>query len=143
MQTEQAVVHSGTTAIEVALASFNSACWQTPTMLSRLSDYDSISFWLNAGASAPQDLRFLLYNGSDIVAKVDLATAYGAPLPASSWIHLVISLSDLPAEVGLPDPSRFDDMVIRTYTTGSGNDRFFIDDVVLIGADIFKDGFDG
>jgi hypothetical protein len=145
-QAEQDTVHSGTTAIGVTIADFNSACWQASAPLSRLSDYDSISLWVNAGSSAPQDLRFLLYSGMDIIGKIDLVAVYGAALPASTWIPLRISLSDLPPDSGStpPDPSVFDDIVIRTYTTGAGGpDRFFVDDVVLIGADIFKDGFDG
>jgi hypothetical protein len=145
-QAEQDTVHSGTTAIGVTLADFNSACWQSPATLSRLSDYDSISLWVNASPSAPQDLRFLLYSGADIIGKIDLVTVYGAPLPASTWIPLRISLAALPADSSAtpPDPNVFDDIVIRTYTTGAGGaDRFFVDDVVLIGADIFKDGFDG
>jgi hypothetical protein len=146
-QAEQDTVHNGTTAIGVTLANFNSACWQASAPLSRLSDYDSISLWVNAGPSAPQDLRFLLYSGADfIIGKIDLVTVYGAPLPASKWIHLRISLADLPPDPSStpPDPTVFDDIVIRTYTTGSGGpDRFFVDDVVLIGAEIFKNGFDG
>lgn len=142
---EQDTVHSGTTAIGVTLGDFNSACWQAPAALSRLSDYDSISLWVNAGPSAPQDLRFLLYSDGEIVGKIDLVAVYGAPLPASMWIPLRISLSDLPLDSGAPpDASLFDDIVIRTYTNGAGGaDRFFVDDVVLIGADLFEDGFDG
>ncbi|MBO9664570.1 hypothetical protein [Dokdonella sp.] len=142
---EQDTVHSGTTAIGVTLADFNSVCWQAPAVLSRLNDYRSISLWVNAGPSAPQDLRFLLYRGEDIVAKIDLVTVYGAPLPASTWIPLRISLSDLVPDPNAPaDPSLFDDVVIRTYTMGAGGaDRFFVDDVVLLGTDIFEDGFDG
>lgn len=144
-QAEQDTVHSGTTAIGVTLADFNSVCWQAPAALSRVSGYSSISLWVNAGQSAPQDLRFLLYSGGDIVAKIDLVAVYGAALPASTWIPLRISLSDLTPEPGAPaDPTLFDDIVIRTYTTGTGGaDRFFVDDVVLIGSDLFEDGFDG
>ncbi|MEO7323624.1 MAG: hypothetical protein ABIW82_02220 [Dokdonella sp.] len=142
---DHVTVHSGTAAIGVVVADFNSACWQAPAAVSRLGDYDSISFWVNAGSSAPQDLRFLLYSGIDIVGKIDLVTVYGAPLPASTWVFVRISLSDLPADPNStpPQPTTFDDIVIRTYTSGGASDRFFVDDVVLIGADIFKNGFDG
>lgn len=55
----------------------------------------------------------------------------------------------MPVRAVLPDappadPDPFDGIVIRTCTTGAGGvDRFFVDDVVRIGADIFKNGFDG
>lgn len=99
---EQSTVHSGTTAIGVGtFSSPSSACWQTPATFSRLNDYDSISFWVNAGPSATQDLAFLLYNGYDIIGEIDLVTVYGAPLPASTWIPLRISLSDLPRDRAL------------------------------------------
>jgi len=143
-QAEQDTVHSGTTAIGVTIGNFNSTCWQAPSSLSRTRDYDTISLWVNAGFSAPQDLRFLIYGSGEIIGKIDLVTAYGAPLPAATWIPLRISLADLTAEPPPTDPDLFDDIVIRTYSTGSGGaDRFFVDDVVLIGADIFEDSFEG
>ncbi|MBA8888693.1 hypothetical protein FHW12_002926 [Dokdonella fugitiva] len=144
-QAEQDTVHSGTTAIGVTIADFNSTCWQAPSSLSRQSDYDAISLWVNVGSfTAPQDLRFLIYGNGEIIGKVDLVTVYGGPLPAATWIPLHISLADLPADAPPADPEHFDDIVIRTYSTGLGGaDRFFVDDVVLIGADIFKDGFEG
>jgi len=144
-QAEQDTVHSGTTAIGVTIADFNSTCWQASSPLSRRSDYDAISLWVNVGSfTAPQDLRFLIYGNGEIIGKIDLVTVYGGPLPAATWIPLHISLADLPADAPPADPEHFDDIVIRTYSTGSGGaDRFFVDDVVLIGADIFKDGFEG
>jgi hypothetical protein len=143
-QLEQDTVHSGTTAMGITIANFNSTCWQAPSSLSRVHDYDTISLWVNAGFSAPQDLRFLIYGNGEIIGKVDLVAVYGGPLPAATWIPLRISLADLPVDVPPTDPDLFDDIVIRTYSTGMGGaDRFFVDDVVLIGADIFKDGFEG
>lgn len=143
-QAQQDIVHSGTTAIGVAIGNFHSVCWQAPAPLSRLSDYDAISLWVNAGFSAPQDLRFLIYGNGEIIGKIDLVTVYGGPLPPATWIPLRISLPDLPADAVPADPEHFDDIVIRTYSIGAGGaDRFFVDDVVLIGADIFKDGFGG
>ena len=142
--TEQDTVHSGTTAMGVTIANFNSTCWQAATPLSRVSDYDAISLWVNAGFSAPQDLRFLIYGNGEIIGKIDLVTVYGGPLPAATWIPLRIALPGLPADAPPTDADHFDDIVIRTYSSGMGGaDRFFVDDVVLIGADIFKSGFDG
>lgn len=144
-QAEQDTVHSGTTAIGVTVADFNSTCWQAPSSLSRWSDYDAISLWVNVGfITAPQDLRFLIYGNGEIIGKIDLVTVYGGPLPAGTWVPLRISLADLPPDSPPADPEHFDDIVIRTYSTGTGGaDRFFVDDVVFIGADIFKDGFEG
>lgn len=143
-QLEQDTVHSGTSAIGVTIANFNSICWQAPTSLSRVRDYDAVSLWVNAGFSAPQDLRFLIYGNGEIIGKIDLVTVYGGPLPAATWIPLRISLADLPVDAPPTDPEHFDDIVVRTYSNGAGGaDRFFVDDVALIGADIFEDGFDG
>ncbi|MEO7326803.1 MAG: hypothetical protein ABIW82_18425 [Dokdonella sp.] len=143
MSLQQSVVHSGTTAAVVSMQNFNAASWQAPTTYSTASDYDGISFWLFDGlSSGTQDLALLLYNTDNvIVGKIDLAVAYGAPLPYATWINVRIPLNNLPNPQNVPDPTLFNNIVIRTYS-GSGNNYFFIDDVALIGADIFKNGFE-
>jgi len=145
MSLEQVVVHSGTTAAGVLVGDFNGASWQAPATYSTLTDYDTLSFWLHdgiPGGSGPQDLAFLLYNSDDvIVGRIDLVVAYGAPLPQATWFNLRIPLNGLPNPSGAPDPTRFNNITIRTYSNNQSQ-RFFVDDVVLIGADIFKSGFE-
>jgi hypothetical protein len=144
MSLEQSLVHSGTTAATVVAQNFNGAAWLAPMTYSTLSDYDTISFWLydGFGGVGPQDLAFLLYNSDDaIVGKVNLVDVYGAVLPQNVWINLLVPLNGLSNPSSVPDQTHFNTLVIRTYTTNSSQ-RFFIDDVQLIGADIFKDGFE-
>lgn len=141
MSLENVDVHSGSEAAMVRIQDFNGASWQAPDTYSTISDYDGISFWIKDPSGDAQDLAFLLYNSADeIVGKITLADAYGA-LPAGVWVNVHIRFSDLANTSEISDTTHFDNVVIRTYH-GAGNTFFFVDDVALTGADIFKNGFD-
>lgn len=141
MSLETGDVHSGTVAVYVVFQDFNAASWQAPSTYSTTSDYDGISFWVDYPSGETQDLAFLLYNGAgDIVGRIDLAAAYGT-LPTNTWVNVRVPFNSLTVPVGTSDPDHFDNIVIRTYH-GAGTTHFFVDDVALTGADIFKDGFD-
>jgi hypothetical protein len=65
-----------------------------------------------------------------------------AAMGPNTWVHVHVPFDALANTSGALDTTHFTDVVLRTYH-GVGNQHFFVDDVTLVGAEIFGDGFEG
>ena len=136
---ETDVVHSGTKAIAAAKTDNNGAGWAPPTTFSTVADYDSISFWVNAGDMQTTQTSLAIYDAETNPHYLHLEDVYGAPLPVNTWIpfHILFSspfFSSPPATVQM--------FCLLNHSSGGQTEYFYLDDVALTGADIFKNGFD-
>ena len=131
-------VHSGSASIRFTPEAFDAVSWCTP--LTSTVDVAGISFWVNGGASGGQDLElaFALLGGAQ--AQASLATLYGAPLPADTWVQINASFDAAPMQYA----GNFDQFWILS-NTGTVQPDVYIDDVSLLGRTpnaIFANGFE-
>jgi len=120
-------------------ASVAVASWAAPAAYSTLSDYDGISFWI-FGPDGSEAIDLVLYSGDDLVGYASVADMYGAPIPAATWIHLQLSFSSNLFNPSGLNATTFTDIAFRFHSAGDGS--FLLDDIVLTGADIFKNDFE-
>jgi hypothetical protein len=134
--------HTGTASIGIQDHVGVAFGWCPTAAYSIASDYDGISFWVNGGTQGGENVVLALANSSSTVVSATLAALYGAPLPINTWVH--IQSSFFSPVFSYPDAAvTFNSIAFYVYSTaGSGNDFFFLDDIALIGVDIFKNGFE-
>jgi hypothetical protein len=136
------VVHGGTIAVAGNNDPTSVASWLAPATYSTLSDYDGVSFWVNGGNDGSEDITVVLYNVDGLVGSVSMADLYGAPIPINTWIHLQADFASALFNPGGGNPTTFTDIAFRCHSSGGPSSFFFLDDIALTGADIFKNGFD-
>jgi hypothetical protein len=140
---ETTVVHGGTTAIALSKLDNNGIGWATPSTYSASSDYDSLSFWVNAG-DTPTTLTSLAIDDSSFDRHfLHLEDLYGGPLPANTWIHLQVPFSSpfFITAFSTP-PESVTAVCIINHSSGTQTTFLYVDDVTLRGADIFRNGFE-
>jgi hypothetical protein len=139
---ETVTVHSGTTAILIPRSFDNTgAGWLAPTSDSASSDYDGISFWLNAGSDPSTLTSLAVYDAENTPHFMHLEDMYGAPLPANTWIAFNVPFSSpLFDAASSSPPDTIQTVCIISHSPGTH--YYFLDDVALTGADIFKNGFE-
>ena len=140
---ETTVVHSGTAAIAFDRTDNNGAGWQTPSVYSTASDYDGVSFWVNAGNSPTTTTSLAIYDAQDTGHFLHLEDIYGGPLPANTWVSFQIPFSSpyFTMAASTP-PETMQTLCIVNHSAGGMGTFMFLDDVSLTGADIFKNGFE-
>jgi hypothetical protein len=140
---ETQTVHSGTAAIAIGKTNNNGAGWVAPVTYSTTADYDGISFWVNAGTDPTTTTSLAVFDQADDEHFLHLEDVYGAPLPANTWIPFQIPFSSPFFEVASSTPPQTlaTVCIIFHFGTSGANPFLYLDDVVLTGADIFKDGF--
>jgi len=143
---ETAVVHSGTAAVALSKQQDNNgAGWLAPATYSASSDYDGVTFWVNSGNNPSAHTSLAIFDASFNPHFMHLEDAYGAPLPAATWIHFQVPFSSpLFATALSSSPDSVTAICVITHSaSGSFSDFMYLDDVSLTGVDIFKDGFGG
>ena len=133
-------VHAGTVSVGIRDELSSAASWLAPATYSTVSDYDGVSFWVNGGNNGGQNATVVLYNQMDLVGTTSLASLYGAPIPANTWIHLQLSFFSPLFNPAGDNATTFTDLTFRSH--GANTELFFLDDIALTGADIFKSGFE-
>lgn len=88
------------------------------------SAYQSLSFWINGGASGGQNLRV-----QGVLNGVSQTAVVLSILPANAWQQVTLSLSDL----GVANNSTFDGFWIQN-NSGAPAPTFYVDDISLIAA---------
>ena len=136
-------MHTSSDAIAVQKTNNSGIGWVSAVTYSTASDYDSVDFWINAG-NAPTTLTSLaVYDGEAIAHFLHLEDASGAPLPANTWVHLQIPFASPFFETAFStSPTTIQTVCIINHSGGGNTQFLYVDDVVLIGADIFKSGFE-
>ena len=139
---ETAVVHSGSTAIDISrFQDNNGAGWVAPTTYSASADYDGVSFWINAGTDPSTLTSLAVFDTDDNPHFLHLEDQYGSALPANTWVPFQVSFSSpLFAQALSSPPATVKTICLIGHS--SGTQFYFLDDVALTGADIFKNGFD-
>ncbi len=141
---ETAVVHSGSAAVGVSKNIDNNGMgWVAPTAYSASSDYDGISFWVNAGSNQTTLTSLAVFDALNDPHFLHLEDMYGAPLPVNTWIQFQIPFSSpfFAANSSTP-PATVQTICLINHSGGGPSEFFYLDDVALTGADIFKNGFD-
>jgi hypothetical protein len=133
-------VHGGTVSVAILDQQSSAASWLAPIPYSTFSDYDGVSFWVNGGSNGGEDVTVVLYNQLDLVGTTSLASLYGAPIPASTWIHLQLSFFSPLFNPAGDNATTFTDITFRSHSGSST--IFFLDDIALTGVDIFKSDFE-
>jgi hypothetical protein len=90
---ETTVVHSGSAAVAVSKLDNNGVGWQSLATYSASSDYDGISFWINAGDIQTELTSLAIFDGSFTPHFLHLEDVYGASLPVNTWISFHIPFS--------------------------------------------------
>ena len=91
---ETSVVHSGTAANAITKQPDNNgAGWVAPTIYSTTSDYDGVTFWVNAGSTQTTLTSLAIFDASSNPHFLHLEDVYGAPLPVNTWIQFQIPFS--------------------------------------------------
>lgn len=140
---ETNVVHSGSAAIAVSKLDDNGAGWLSSTTYSASSDYDGISFWINAGDIQTELTSLAIWDDSFTPHFLHLEDVYGASLPVNTWILFHIPFSSPFFVTALSTPPEMVKMICLIDHSGDGQTKFFyLDDIMLTGADIFKSGFE-
>lgn len=141
---ETQVFHSGTAAIAIPKADNDGAGWAVPsTPYSTQSDYDGVSFWINAGNDPTSTTSLAVFDSSNTPQFLHLEDVYGGPLPAATWLHFTIPFSSPYFDIGGSTPPDSVASFCIINHSGGGNTQFlYLDDVSLTGADIFKNGFE-
>ena len=140
---ETTVVHGGSTAISILKTDSAGVGWAAPTTYSTSSDYDSVSLWVNAGDTTTNVTSLAVTDAAFNQHFLHLEDIYGSALPANTWLHFQIPFSSpfFAFNSSSPPDSLTSFCIINHTNAGSG--FLYLDDVLLIGADIFKNGFDG
>jgi hypothetical protein len=144
VEPEITVVHSGSVAMQVPNTAADNLYFCGP-VYSLISDYDGISFWINGGTSGGETIYLLISDDTDFQNDpllVELATLYGGPLPSNQWVHIQGVFSEPPFSRAYDNPfapPTFNRLTFEIESSGAG--LYYIDDVVLTAADIFKNGF--
>jgi hypothetical protein len=139
---ESVTVHSGSTAVYIPrMQDNNGAGWAAPSSFSASADYDGITFWINAGSSPTVVTSLGVYDADNTPHFLHLEDVYGAALPANTWIQFQIPFSSPYFEANsYTPPATVQTVCVISHSSGAG--YYFLDDVALTGADIFKDGFE-
>jgi len=136
-------VHNGTQAIAVSRLDNNGVGWAGPITYSTTTDYDGVVFWINAGDSPTTVTSLGVQDHAGTSHFLHLEDIYGGPLPANMWIRFAIPFSSPYFEVNASTPpADFDQFCIINHSSGSQTTFIYVDDVMLTGADIFKNGFE-
>jgi hypothetical protein len=140
---EAAVVHSGSAAIAVVKNDNNGAGWVARATYSASSDYDGVSFWINAGNSQTTLTSLAVFDALNDPHFLHLEDMYGAPLPMNTWIPFQIPFSSpFFAVASSTPPATVQTICLINHSAGGQNAYFYLDDIALTGADIFKSGFE-
>jgi len=142
---ETTTFYSGTAAVAVSTQMDNNgAGWAAPVNYSATSDYDGVAFWVNAGNNSRAHTSLAIFDMSDNPHFMHLEDMYGGALPAATWIHFVVPFGSPLFEMALSTPpDTVQSICVITHSaTGSFSDFFYLDEVTLDGADIFKSGFE-
>jgi len=142
---ETTVVHSGTAAVAVSTQNDNNGGgWAATVSYSATSDYDAVTLWVNAGNNSRAHTSPAIFDMSGNPHFMHLEDMYGGPLPAATWIQFVVPFgSDLFQQALSTPPDTVQSICVITHSaTGSFTDFFYLDDVSLRGADIFKSAFE-
>ena len=140
---ETNVVHSGTVAIAAAKTDNNGPGWAAPSSFSTSSDYDGISFCVNAGSMQTTLTSLAVYDAQSDTHFLHLEDVYGGPLPVNTWVQFQIPFSSpFFAMASSTSPETVQTFCLLNHSSGGQNVYFYLDDVTLTGADIFKNGFE-
>jgi hypothetical protein len=132
--------HGGTISVRITDDQSAAASWAAPATYSTLSDYDGLSFWVNGGDNGGENVTAVLYNQNTLIGTTSLADMYGAPIPINTWVHLQLSFFSPLFNPQGDNPTTFTDITFRSHDLNG--DIFYLDDIALTGADIFKSGFE-
>ena len=140
---ETTVVHGGSAGIAIPKVDTAGAGWLAETSYSASSDYAGISFWINAGDSATEVTSLGVYDASFAGHFLHLEDVLGAALPANTWIHFQIPFSSpFFAFNSYTPPETVKEICIISHNAEGMTKFFYLDEVTLTGADIFKNGFE-
>ncbi len=90
---ETDVVHSGSAAIAAPKTDNNGPGWAGPSSFSTAADYDSVSFWINAGSMQTTETSLAIYDALSNTHFLHLEDVYGGPLPVNTWVQFKIPFS--------------------------------------------------
>jgi hypothetical protein len=139
---ETAVVHSGSVAIAMQKFDNSGAGWVAPATYSATTDYDGVSFWIDAGNNQTSATSLAVYDAGDSGHFLHLEDAYGGPLPANTWVPFQIPFSSPLFAVALSTPPANVKTICVINHSSAPSDFLFLDQVALTGADIFLSGFE-
>ncbi|ARU60854.1 hypothetical protein CBW65_06905 [Tumebacillus avium] len=123
--TQQAVVHSGRTAIEM-LPDRDSGVYLYKSRVAFVSQYDTLQVWVHGGEVGGQALNLVIQAGGVPVATKSFADLIPGGIPANQWTKVELNLADLEIPNGI-----FDGILIRGTTDGLQPAVYF-DDIALI-----------
>ena len=140
---ETVVVHSGSAAIAAPKTDNNGPGWAAPSSFSTTADYDGVSFWINAGNMQTTLTSLAVSDAQSNMHFLHLEDMYGGPLPVNTWVRFQIPFSSpFFAVASSSPPDTVQAFCLLNHTSGGSTEYFYVDDVALSGADIFKNGFD-
>ncbi len=140
---ETFLVHSGNAAIAVPKTDNNGPGWAGPSSFSTATDYDGVSFWVNAGSMQTTETSLAVYDAQSNTHFLHLEDMYGGPLPVNTWVQFKIPFSSpFFAVASSTPPDTVQAFCLLNHSSGGQTAYFYVDDVALTGADIFKNGFD-
>ena len=122
--TQQLVVHSGRTAIEM-LPNRDAGLYLYKSRVAFVSHYDTLQLWVNGGTTGGQDLNLVIQAGGVPVATKSFAELLPSGIPANQWAKVELNLAELAIPNGV-----FDGILIRGTTDGEQSTVYF-DDIAL------------
>lgn len=137
-------VHSGTVAVAVSRLNSVGIGWLAPTTYSTSSDYDGVSFWINAGNYPTELTSLAVYDAANKPHYLHLEDVYGGPLPTHLWVHMQIAFSSPLFTDSSGPPLTLNTLCFINHSQGAQGPDYFVsfDDVSLTGAVLFKSGFE-